>query len=39
MNAPMQGGHNETMQQKARRRDTTLNLLLKHPNTTIATYI
>jgi hypothetical protein len=33
------GGDTEAMQQKARRRDATLNLLLKHPNTTLATYI
>jgi hypothetical protein len=29
----------ETMQQKVGRRDATLDLLLKHPNTTIATYV
>jgi len=33
------GGHTETMQQKARKRDATLDLLLKHPNTTVATYV
>jgi hypothetical protein len=32
-------GHIETMQQKARRRDATPDLLLKHPNTTVATYV
>jgi hypothetical protein len=31
------GGHTETIQQKARRRDATPDLLLKHPNTTVAT--
>jgi hypothetical protein len=29
----------ETMQQKAGRRDATPDLLLKHPNTTVATYV
>jgi hypothetical protein len=29
----------ETMQQKVRRRDATPDLLLKHLNTTIATYV
>jgi hypothetical protein len=29
----------QTMQQKVGRRDVTPNLLLKHPNTTIATYV
>jgi hypothetical protein len=29
----------ETMQQKVRRRDVTPNLLLKHPNTIVATYV
>jgi hypothetical protein len=33
------GGHTETMQQKARRRDATPDLLLKHSNTIVATYI
>jgi hypothetical protein len=33
------GGHNETMQQKTKRRYETSDLLLKHPNTTAATYI
>jgi hypothetical protein len=33
------GGHTETMQQKVGRRDATPDLLLKHPNTTLATYI
>jgi hypothetical protein len=33
------GGRNETMQQKARRRDATSDLLSKYPNTTAATYI
>jgi hypothetical protein len=31
------GGHTEMMQQKVWRRDATPDLLLKHPNTTIAT--
>jgi hypothetical protein len=34
---PVPGGHIETIQQKARMRDATLNLLLKYLNTTIAT--
>jgi hypothetical protein len=29
------GGHTETMQQKARRRNATPDLLLKHPNTIV----
>jgi hypothetical protein len=29
----------ETMQQKVERRDATLDLLLKHLNTTVATYV
>jgi hypothetical protein len=29
----------ETMQQKVARRDATPDLLLKHPNTTVATYV
>jgi hypothetical protein len=29
----------ETMQQKVGRRDATSDLLLKHPNKTVATYI
>jgi hypothetical protein len=33
------GGHTETMQQKARRRDATPDLLLKYLNTTVTTYI
>jgi hypothetical protein len=33
------GGHTEMMQRKLGRRDATLNLLLKHPNTTVATYV
>jgi hypothetical protein len=33
------GGHTETMQQKATRRDATPDLLLKHPNTTLAAYV
>jgi hypothetical protein len=32
-----EGGHSETMQQKTRR-DTTPDLLLKHPNAIVATY-
>jgi hypothetical protein len=36
---PTPGGHTETMQQKARRRDATPDLLLQHPNITVATYI
>jgi hypothetical protein len=28
----------ETIQQKVGRRDATFDLLLKHPNTTVATY-
>jgi hypothetical protein len=36
---PAPGGHTETMQQKVRRRDATLDLLLKHPNATVATYV
>jgi hypothetical protein len=33
------GGHTKTMQQKASRRDATPDMLLKHPNTTVAIYI
>jgi hypothetical protein len=33
------GGDTEMMQERARMRDTTPNLLLKHPNTTVATYV
>jgi hypothetical protein len=33
------GEHTDAMQQKARRRDATPDLLLKHPNTTVAIYI
>jgi hypothetical protein len=33
-----EGEHTETMQQKARR-DATPGLLLKHPNTTVVTYV
>jgi hypothetical protein len=33
------GGHTKTMQQKARRRDATPDLLLKHPNTTVVIYV
>jgi hypothetical protein len=33
------GGHNEAMQQKTRRRDATPDLLLKHLNTTVTTYV
>jgi hypothetical protein len=29
----------ETMQQNVRRRDATPDLLLKHPNTTVATHV
>jgi hypothetical protein len=29
----------ETMQQKVERRDATPDLLLKHPNTAVATYV
>jgi hypothetical protein len=32
-------GHTKTMQQKARRRDVTPDLLLKQLNTTLATYV
>jgi hypothetical protein len=34
-----EGGHTKTMQQKVTRRDATLDLLLKHPNTIVATNI
>jgi hypothetical protein len=33
------GANTEIMQEKARMRYTTLDLLLKHPNITVATYI
>jgi len=33
------GGDTEAMQQKARRKDATPDLLLKHSNATLATYI
>jgi hypothetical protein len=33
------GADTEIMQEKARMRDTTPDLLLKHPNTTVATYV
>jgi hypothetical protein len=33
------GGHTKTMQQKVGRRDATPGLLLKYPNTTVATYV
>ena len=33
------GGQTETMQKKVGRTDATPDLLLKHPNTTVATYI
>jgi hypothetical protein len=33
------GGHTETTQQKAGRRDATPDLLLEHPKTTVVTYI
>jgi hypothetical protein len=33
------GGRTETMQQKARRRDVTPDLLFKYPNTTVAIYV
>jgi hypothetical protein len=33
------GGDTVAMQQKARRRDATLDVLLKHPNATVATYV
>jgi hypothetical protein len=36
---PTPGGHTETMQQKVWRRDITPDLLLKHPNTTVATCV
>jgi hypothetical protein len=44
MNALLEGGHTETMQQKAMqqkamRRNATPDLLLKYPNTTIITYM
>jgi hypothetical protein len=32
-------GPGETLQQKVGRRDATPDLLLKHPNTTVATYV
>jgi hypothetical protein len=32
------GGHTEMMQQKVRR-DATPDMLLKHPNTTVVTYV
>jgi hypothetical protein len=32
-------GHTETMQQKVGRRDVTPDLLLKHPNRIVATYV
>jgi hypothetical protein len=32
-------GHTKTMQQKVEKRDTTPDLLLKHPNTAVATYV
>jgi hypothetical protein len=33
------GGHTEMIQQKVERRNATPDLLLKHLNTTIATYV
>jgi hypothetical protein len=33
------GGHTKTMQQKMGRRDVTPDLFLKHPNTTLTTYV
>jgi hypothetical protein len=33
------GADTEIMQEKARKRDTTPDLLLNHPNTTVTTYI
>jgi hypothetical protein len=33
------GGHTETMQQKARRRDAKPDLLSKYPNTTVTVYV
>jgi uncharacterized circularly permuted ATP-grasp superfamily protein len=33
------GRHTETMQQKLGMRDTIPDLFLKHPNTTVATYV
>jgi hypothetical protein len=36
---PAPEGRTETMQQKVERRDATPDPLLKHPNTTVATYV
>jgi hypothetical protein len=33
------GGHTETMQQKLRKRHATPDLLLKHLNTAVTTYV